>query len=79
VIRTLVKRVEIDHHQVNVVFKVDPFPPSSDPSKDCLQHCTGRGDATLLQFLLLQLVPLCAYELQQYPYQLTQVAMRVWE
>jgi len=42
VIRTLVKRVEIDHHQVNVVFKVDPFPPSSDPSKDCLQHCTGR-------------------------------------
>ncbi|HEY9653628.1 MAG TPA: recombinase family protein [Coleofasciculaceae cyanobacterium] len=42
IIRTLVKRVEIDQDQVNVVFKVEPSPPTPDPSKDCLQHCTGR-------------------------------------
>ena len=41
-IRTLVKRVEIDQDQVNVVFKVEPTPPTADHGKDCLQHCTGR-------------------------------------
>jgi site-specific DNA recombinase len=43
IIRALVKRVEIDQNTVNVVFKVEPPPPSSDPDKECLQHCTGRG------------------------------------
>jgi site-specific DNA recombinase len=42
IIRTLVKRVEIDHDQVNVVFRVEPHAPIPDPDEDCLQHCTGR-------------------------------------
>ena len=54
-IRTLVKQVEIDHNQVNVVFRVgqSPSTPNSgkapdpgqdpDPSKDCLQHCQRRN------------------------------------
>lgn len=45
IIRTLVKRVEIDHDQVNIVFRVEPGPPTPDPSKDCLQHCTGRDQS----------------------------------
>jgi len=43
IIRTLVKRVEIDADQVNVVFKVDSLAPFPAPDKDCLQHCTGRA------------------------------------
>jgi hypothetical protein len=39
----LVKRVEIDQDQVNVVFRVEPHSLGSDLGKDCLQHCTGRG------------------------------------
>ena len=42
-IRTLVKQVEIDHHQVNVVFRVEPSPALPELGKDCLQHC-GRRD-----------------------------------
>jgi site-specific DNA recombinase len=44
-LRTLVKRVEIDMDQVNVVFKVEPLSPVPDSDKDCLQHCTGRDQA----------------------------------
>jgi site-specific DNA recombinase len=47
IIRTLVKRVEIDQDQVNVVFRVEPHSPVPDPGKDCLQHCTGRGLAII--------------------------------
>jgi site-specific DNA recombinase len=47
IIRTLVKRVEINQDQVNVVFRVEPHSPLPDPGKDCLQHCTGRGHSTL--------------------------------
>jgi site-specific DNA recombinase len=47
IIRTLVKRVEIDQDQVNVVFRVEPHSPVPDPGKDCLQHCTGRVDRFL--------------------------------
>lgn len=47
IIRTLVKRVEIDQDQVNVVFRVEPHSPVPDPGKDCLQHCTGRGHTPL--------------------------------
>jgi site-specific DNA recombinase len=43
IIRTLVKRVEIDQDQVNVVFRVEPHSLVPDLGKDCLQHCTGRG------------------------------------
>jgi site-specific DNA recombinase len=40
-IRTLVKRVEIDHERINVVFRVgdSTFPGGNDPF---LQHCRGR-------------------------------------
>ncbi len=51
IIRTLVKRVEIDQDQVNVVFRVEPHPPLPDPGKDCLQHCTGRDDPALWRSL----------------------------
>jgi site-specific DNA recombinase len=47
IIRTLVKRVEIDQDQVNVVFRVEPHSPVPDPDKDCLQHCTGRDHSAL--------------------------------
>jgi len=39
IIRTLVKRVEIDHSQVNVVFRIGPGPLISDPDPTSLQHC----------------------------------------
>ena len=47
IIRTLVKRVEIDHGQVNVVFRIGPGPLISDPDPTILPHC-GRGDFTPL-------------------------------
>ena len=49
-IRTLVKRVEIDHHRVNVVFRVgdSTFPGGNDPS---LQHCRRSHDAALWRAL----------------------------
>lgn len=41
-IRTLIKRVEIDQQRINVVFRVgdSTFPEGNDPF---LQHCRGRG------------------------------------
>ncbi len=47
IIRTLVKRVEIDQGQVNVVFRVGPGPLASAPDPTSLPHC-GRGDGTTL-------------------------------
>src|SRR5436853_3278935 len=44
-IRTLVKRVEVDQEHVNVIFRIGPttpFPPS-DHSTQSLHHCGGRG------------------------------------
>ncbi len=55
IIRTLVSRVEIDHQQVHVVFRVPPNPFVSSPSPDVLQHC-GRGGFTLVG---QHLPPLC--------------------
>jgi HPt (histidine-containing phosphotransfer) domain-containing protein len=46
IIRTLVSRVEIDHTQVNVVFRVppDPFVASPDSlDRGVLQHCRRRA------------------------------------
>jgi len=45
-IRTLVKRVEIDHQRINVVFRVGDsmFPDGNDP---LLQHCRGRAFTAL--------------------------------
>jgi site-specific DNA recombinase len=45
-IRTLVKRVEIEYEQVNVVFRIPPSLPYS-PTSDYLQHCGRREHATL--------------------------------
>ena len=42
IIRAVVKRVEIDHSQVNVVFRIGPGPLISGPDPTSLQHC-GRG------------------------------------
>jgi Recombinase/Recombinase zinc beta ribbon domain len=47
IIRTLVKRVEIEQGQVNVVFRIGPGPLISDPDPTVLQHC-GRGERTAL-------------------------------
>jgi len=43
IIRTLVKRVEIDQNQVTVVFRIGPGPLVSDSDPTILQRC-GRGD-----------------------------------
>jgi site-specific DNA recombinase len=46
-IRALVKRVEVARNEVNVVFRIDPYPGDGDPEKKSLQLCRGRDDATL--------------------------------
>jgi site-specific DNA recombinase len=46
-IRALVKRVEVEKGQVNVVFRVDPLPFDSRPERGVLQHCWWRNSATL--------------------------------
>ena len=49
IIRTLVKRVEVDQEHVNVIFRVGPQTPStpSDHHTQSLHHCGGRDDPTL--------------------------------
>ena len=44
-IRTLVKRVEVDQEHVNVIFRIGPTTPStpSDHHTQSLPHCGGRG------------------------------------
>ena len=42
-IRTLVKRVDVARNEVNVVFRIDPYPGDVDPEKKSLQLCRGRG------------------------------------
>ena len=42
IIRTLVRRVEIDDDHVRVVFRVDPGPNDNGRSPRLLQHCPGR-------------------------------------
>jgi site-specific DNA recombinase len=46
-IRTLVKRVEVARNEVNIVFRIDPYPGDGDPEKKSLQLCRGSDDATL--------------------------------
>jgi site-specific DNA recombinase len=46
-IRTLVKRVEVARDDVNVVFRIDPYPSDTDPGKKSLQLCRGSNDASL--------------------------------
>ena len=42
-IRTLVKRVEVARDDVNIGFRIDPYPGDSDPGKKSLQLCRGRA------------------------------------
>jgi site-specific DNA recombinase len=42
-IRALVKRVEVARHEVNVVFRIDPYQGDNDPEKKSLQLCRGRA------------------------------------
>src|SRR5438128_4155594 len=46
-IRTLVKRVEIAQNEVNIVFRVDPYPGDADLEKKSLQLCRGSDDPAL--------------------------------
>jgi site-specific DNA recombinase len=46
-IRTLVKRVEIDQDQVTVVFRVNPDPSAENPDQEILHHCGGRVRSSL--------------------------------
>ena len=45
IIRTLVKRVEVNQEQVNVILRIGPTTPStpSDHHTQSLHHCGGRG------------------------------------
>ena len=47
IIRTLVKRVEVDQEHVNVIFRVGPTTPStpSDHPTQSLPHCGGCGNS----------------------------------
>jgi site-specific DNA recombinase len=38
-IRSLVRRVEVAREQVNIVFRIDPYPDDPDPEKKSLQVC----------------------------------------
>jgi site-specific DNA recombinase len=46
VIRTLVRRIEIDDQHVRVVFRVDPAPSDRAGPRRLLQHCPGRQHAS---------------------------------
>ncbi|HEY6074732.1 MAG TPA: recombinase family protein [Anaerolineales bacterium] len=46
-ILALVKRVEVAQNDVNIVFRIDPYPGDNDPEKKSLQLCRGRDDAAL--------------------------------
>src|SRR5207248_5802597 len=53
IIRTLVKRVEVDQEQVNVIFRIGPTTPStpSDHHSQSLQHCGGRDWGPFLRLV----------------------------
>jgi len=46
-IRALVKRVEVARDDVNIVFRIDPYPGDADPEKKSLQLCRGSDDSPL--------------------------------
>ena len=50
-IRTLVKRVEVAHDRVQVVFRVEPRPGDPSPEKKSLQDCRGSTQSTPRQHL----------------------------
>jgi site-specific DNA recombinase len=51
-IRTLVKRVEVARDQVNIVFRIDPYPGDNDPEKKSLQLCRGSAESGTVQSVL---------------------------
>ncbi|MGD2105205.1 MAG: recombinase family protein [Anaerolineae bacterium] len=50
-IRTLIKRVEIDREQVNIVFRVTPVPFDLSPDRGSLQHCWRGNKPTVGQHI----------------------------
>ena len=50
-IRALVKRVEVARDDVNIVFRIDPYPSDNDPEKKSLQLCRGRGEPPVSQHI----------------------------
>ncbi len=42
-IRALVKRVEVARDDVNIVFRIDPYPDNADPEKKSWQLCRGSN------------------------------------
>ena len=42
IIRALVKKVEVDEKQVNVVYRVSPCPFERGPERGNMQYCWGR-------------------------------------
>jgi site-specific DNA recombinase len=50
-IRALVQRVEVARNEVNIVFRIDPYPSDNDPEKKSLQLCRGRGEPNTIQHL----------------------------
>jgi site-specific DNA recombinase len=46
-IQALVKQVEVARNEVNVVFRIDPYPSDNDPEKKSLQLCRRRDDSAL--------------------------------
>jgi site-specific DNA recombinase len=60
-IRSLVRRVEVAHDQVNIVFRIDPYPGDPDPEKKSLQLCRGSDTAPLGCPFLLR-VPLSFFQ-----------------
>jgi len=48
-IRTLVKRVARAHNEVNIVFRVDPYPGDTDLEKKSLPLCRGSGQSPVGQ------------------------------
>jgi site-specific DNA recombinase len=51
-IRTLVKRVEVARNEVNIVFRIDPYPGDADPEKKSLQLCRGSDVTRTCQCVL---------------------------
>jgi site-specific DNA recombinase len=49
-IRALVKRVEVGRHEVNIVFRIDPYMGDLDPEKKSLQLCRRSAIPTLSQY-----------------------------
>jgi site-specific DNA recombinase len=51
-IRALVKRVEVARDDVNIVFRIDPYPGDADPEKKSLQVCRRSALAAVGQRIL---------------------------